>query len=74
MRGWRRAKSAGEGKAVVAHGSAAVVVVVVVPGEETPGLAVALEEAERLLSLWPVGAVKVGRVVKKSVGEPSVKW
>ena len=59
---------------MVAHGSAAVVVVVVVPGEERPGLVVALEEAERLLSLWPVGAVKVGRVVKKSVGEPSVRW
>ena len=59
---------------MVAHGSAAVVVVVVVPGEEKPGLVVALEEAERLLSLWLVGAVKVVRVVKKSVGEPSVRW
>ena len=48
--------------------------VVVVPGEEKPELVVALEEAVRLLSLWPVGAVKVGRVVKKSVGEPSVRW
>ena len=74
MRGWRKAKSAGEGKAVVAHGSAAVVVVVVVPGEEKPGLVGALEEAERLLSLWLVGAVKVGRVANKSVGESSVKW
>ena len=42
---------------MVAHGSA-VVVVVVVPGEEKPELVVALEEAVRLLSLWPVGAVK----------------
>ena len=74
MRGWRKAKSAGERKAVVAHGSAAVVVVVVVPGEEKPELVVALEEAVRLLSLWPVGAVNAGRVVEKSVGEPSVKW
>ena len=58
---------------MVAHGSA-VVVVVAVPGEEKPELVVALEEAERLLSRWPVGAVNVGRVVKKSVGEPSVRW
>ena len=58
MRGWRKAKSAGDGKAVVAHGSAAVVVVVVVPGEERPGLLGMLKEAERLPSLWQVGAVK----------------
>ena len=43
---------------MVAHGSAVVVVVVVVPGEEKPELVVALEEAVRLLSLWPVSAVK----------------
>ena len=58
---------------MVAHGGA-VVVVVAVPGEEKPELVVALGEAVSLLSLWPMGAVNAGRVVKKSVGETSVKW